>query len=435
LKRHQIEIFSLIIVISSLSVFYLSGVASVPFHPDESTYLFMSQDFDTLIKNPAQLFWQPGYENDLRQRYRELDPPLPRYIIGIGRQIVGLPALGVDWDWSKTWVENQAAGALPSFELLQTGRLAVAIFFPFTLFFIYSMGKSLDGQLTGWLAMLLYASNALILLHTRRVMAESLLIFTMTLSLWCILRFRKRPWLTAVPVALAFCAKPTSAPLIILGLVSVAWPISRIDMTRRVIMRNLALYVLIFAGVTFLLNPFVWSDPIHATWGALVNRQALMERQAAELQLVKPDQVLDSVSNRMIGMIAQLFLTQPATADIGNYFVQTKTAQIAYFSNPVNNLFRNYLMGGILAILSLVGFLFACLMMRQQTGESRRNIGLILLGTILQFIGLIVVLHISWQRYYLPMIPFSCLWIAFAITQAKNLVIGKPEDKSQLELK
>jgi 4-amino-4-deoxy-L-arabinose transferase-like glycosyltransferase len=430
LKRHQIELLSLTLVISILTLFYLYGVAAVPFHPDESTYLFMSQDFDTLLKYPSQLFWQPGNENDLRQRYRELDPPLPRYIIGIGRQIVGLPALAVDWNWSKTWQENQAAGALPSDSLLLTGRLAVSIFFPFTLFFIYSIGKSLGGQLNAWLALLLFASNALILLHTRRVMAESLLIFCITFSLWCMLRIRKRPWLVGIPIAMAFCAKPTAAPLIILGMVSVAWPISGTINTRNNILRDLALYVLVFTSVTFLLNPFIWSDPIQATWGAIINRQVLMDRQAAALQAVRPEQVLDTIPNRIIGMIAQLFFTQPAIADIGNYIVQTKPAEFAYFSNPMNNLFRNFIPGGILTVLSVVGFMFAFLMTWRQTPDRKRIISLILLGTILQFMGLLIVLHISWQRYYLPLIPFTCLWMAFAITQAKNLVIGRLENKT-----
>jgi 4-amino-4-deoxy-L-arabinose transferase-like glycosyltransferase len=391
----------------------------------------MSDDFDALLTHPAQLFWQPSNENDVRQRYRELDPPLPRYVIGIGRHIAGLPALAVDWNWAKTWEENQAAGALPSFDLLQTGRLSVAVFFPLTLFLIYSIGKSLGGQLTAWLAFLLFASNALILLHTRRVMAESLLIFTIALSLWSMLRFRKRPWLVAITVAMAFCAKPSSAPLIILGIVSVAWPIPGIIRPKRVIQRDLALYILIFASVAFLLNPFLWSNPIHAAWGALINRQVLMERQATALQAVRPDQVLDTIPNKIIGMVAQLFLTQPATADIGNYVNQTQATEIAYFSNPLNHLFRNLIAGGFFWILSLVGFLFACLKAWRSTGNSQRIIGLILLGTIFQFILLIAVLHVSWQRYYLPMVPYTCLWIAFAITQVKNLVIRQVENKAK----
>lgn len=304
----------------------------------------------------------------------------------------------------------------------------MAIFFPFTLFFIYSIGKFLGGKFNAWLALLLFASNALILLHTRRVMAESLLIFTITLTLWCMLHIRNRSWLIGFPVALAFCAKPTSAPLIILGIASIVWPISGIEKTKRDILRDLALYVLIFTSVTFLLNPLLWSDPFHATWGSLVNRQELMERQAAALQAVRPDQVLDTIPKRIIGIIAQLFITHPAAADIGNYIVQTRPQEIAYFTNPINDLFRNLIMGGFLAMLSLVGFLFACLMAWRMTGDRKRMISLILLETILQFLGLIVVLHISWQRYYLPMVPFTCLWIAFAITQAKNLVIGKLEN-------
>jgi Ca2+/Na+ antiporter len=156
-----------------------------------------------------------------------------------------------------------------------------------------------------------------------------------------------------------------------------------------------------------------------------------MESQAAALQAVRPDQVLDTIPNKIIGMVTQLFLTQPAIADIGNYVNQTQLTEIAYISNPVNHLFRNLIAGSFFWILSLVGFFYACLKAWRSTGNSQRIIGLILLGTIFQFIFLIAVLHISWQRYYLPMVPYACLWIAFAITQAKNLVTRQVENKAK----
>jgi 4-amino-4-deoxy-L-arabinose transferase-like glycosyltransferase len=425
LKRPPIEILLVTAAISILSLFYFLGVANVPFHPDETTYLFMSQDFDTLLTDPTQLFWKQGNEYDVRQRYRELDPPLPRYMIGIGLNIMGLPTLQVDWNWSKTWDENLTAGAYPSSKLLITGRMAIALFFPFTLIFIYSIGKSLGGQLNGWLALLLFSSNALILLHTRRAMAEGLLLFTITLSLWSMLQLKKHRWLVALPVALAFCAKATSAPLTILGLVSVAWPISKVNESKREVIYSLTLYIVLFMSVTFILNPFIWSDPIHAIWGAMINRQALMEKQAVALQSIRPDQVLNTPSNRILGMIGQLFLTQPATADIGNYINQTRQAEITYFSNPINNLFRNFTWGGLFAVLTVVGFLFAILKLQRLEGDRKRTFSIFLLGTILQFLGLFAALHISWQRYYIPMIPFTCLWIGFAVTQAVDLVTGK----------
>ena len=116
-----------ILIILALTLAYLAGLAGVPFHPDESTQLFMSSDLNTLFSRPADLFWSTANEQDARQIYRELDAPLARYLIGVGRTIASLPALPVDWDWSKSWEENQTAGALPDARLLLVGRLSVAL--------------------------------------------------------------------------------------------------------------------------------------------------------------------------------------------------------------------------------------------------------------------------------------------------------------------
>ena len=54
---------------------YLSRLAAVPFHPDESTQLYMSRDFDTLVlqRDPAALAWTPDQPLTPEARYRLLD--------------------------------------------------------------------------------------------------------------------------------------------------------------------------------------------------------------------------------------------------------------------------------------------------------------------------------------------------------------------------
>jgi hypothetical protein len=173
LKRFSIwdRLFAVLLVASSL--FYFWGLKAVPFHPDEGTQLFMSADFEALLTRPLTLVWQPGEDGDLRQRYRLLDAPLTRYLIGAGRMATGQPALVMDWDWSLGWKENSMAGAVPTPSQLDAARFAVASLFPLTLLFTYLTGKALVGGPAGLLAALLTATNALILLHTRRAMAES----------------------------------------------------------------------------------------------------------------------------------------------------------------------------------------------------------------------------------------------------------------------
>jgi hypothetical protein len=47
-----------------LHAFVVWGAPQVPFHPDESTYIYMNRDFDLLFRqgNPAAVTWQTPNE-------------------------------------------------------------------------------------------------------------------------------------------------------------------------------------------------------------------------------------------------------------------------------------------------------------------------------------------------------------------------------------
>ena len=410
------------VIILVLSLAYLGGLAGVPFHPDESTQIFMSADIDTLFSRPADLFWSAARTQDVRQTYHELDAPLARYLIGFGRKIAGLPALPVDWDWSKSWDANQAAGALPGASLLLVARLSVAILFPFSLFFIFKSGQAIGGSLMGWAAMLLLAANPLVLLHTRRAMAESGLIFSISLFLWALARPVKPAWLIAIPAALVFCSKQSAGILALVGVVFLLWKgwQDRHTLSKQLV--DVALFSLVFIGVIGLLNPFLWSNPIQAVQAAIRARQNLTGNQVAALGAVRPDMLLGSLPQRLLGLVAQLFITRPAVADIGNYVAQTKSAEAAYFSNPFNQLSSGFIGGGILLILSLTGFCLAAANSIKSRVSSTRLTLLCLLSTLLIFVSLVWFLPIPWQRYYLPLVPFTCLWVAYTVTQAISLI-------------
>jgi 4-amino-4-deoxy-L-arabinose transferase-like glycosyltransferase len=424
LKTLLSEKILLPVVILALTLVYLAGLAGVPFHPDESTQLYMSADIDTLFSRPADLFWSPALTQDARQTYHELDAPLARYLIGIGRKIAGLPALPVDWDWSKSWEANQAAGALPDTRLLLVGRLSVAILFPFSLFFLFKSGQALGGSLMGWAAMLLLAANPLVLLHTRRAMAESGLIFTITLFLWALARRVKPAWLIAIPAALVFCAKQSAGVLAVVGLVFLIWKGWQEKHTLSRLILDSVGYGLVFVAVVALLNPFLWSNPIQAGLAAIQARQQLLSNQVAALGGVRPDMLLVSFPQRLLGLVAQLFITRPAVADIGNYLAQTNAAQAAYFSSPFNQLMNGLVGGGVLLILSTTGFLLAAVKSIRSRAPSQQLTRLFLLSTLLIFITLIWFLPIPWQRYYLPLLPFTCLWIAYTFVQAISIIKG-----------
>lgn len=391
---------------------YLWGVAAIPFHPDESSYLFMSGDAEIFWQRPSDLFWQAQNMDSPRQRYRELDAPLTRNLLALGRWIARLPAPKSDWDWSKTWQENQQSGALPDPNLLLTGRLAMAAFFPFSLIFLFLAARNLSNEPTAWISVLLLASNSLVLLHTRRAMAESVLLFGAILTIWAFLQDHQNPWLIAFPAGLAFCAKYSLAALAPAGLLAVLLQAAqppRQSLTRMA--GQIILYGVTFILVTLFLHPFAWRQPLPAIQAAVKTRQELASAQTRD----RPEQELTTFGPKLIAMIGSLYLTPPLFAETSNYQVETQPAETAYLDNPMHSLFRSIPAGAIYLSLSLFGFSIG-IRNAFRDAENRRLV-VLLAATVLQAAALLALVPLPWQRYYLPLVPFAILWTAYGLSQ------------------
>jgi 4-amino-4-deoxy-L-arabinose transferase-like glycosyltransferase len=390
----------------------MGGIPQVPFHPDESTYIFMSNDVDQLVSHPAYLLWQPALEGNPIQRYHEIDAPITRYLIGIGRSLLGYSTLPVDWNWSLDWQTNQINGAVPSPGLLLLSRLSVSFLFFFSLLLIYIIGSTIGRPATGLMAALLLGSNALILLHTRRAMAESALTFGILLSLLGFLKAREKPWLAAAGIAIAFNAKQTSLPLLLVGLLAIIL-LSRLgnDQWRKII-HNLGLYLLLFILITFALNPIYWNDPWHSIIASIQARQRLVSQQMADLQRTAPAQVLDTPLKRNLALIAHVYIAPPAVADTGNYLAELKQQTQAYFANPLNDLFRGMAWGGLFFALTLLGLAILINKIIHECGIRRSHYIIFTSAFVIEACFLIATITLPFQRYWLALVPFTCLLIA-----------------------
>jgi 4-amino-4-deoxy-L-arabinose transferase-like glycosyltransferase len=414
---------SLAIFLAVLAVYsaaYLRGVSTVPFHPDESTYLYTSVDVELFWQRPAALFWNADPEDEKLQHYRILDAPLVNAVIALGRWVIGAQPLAVDWDWSKTWEQNQQAGALPSQDLLLAGRYASAVLFPFSVLFVFLAVRKTAGDFPAWTAALLLASNALALLHTRRAMAEGVLLFTTTWTMWSLVTFEKRPWLTALPAALAFCAKQSLAALMPAALLAVVWQPGawKPEQVRRTL-AHIVWFGLIITATLAVMHPFLWARPVQAFRAAVQARQELASAQVAD----RPDQALNTPGKKLIGMLGSLYLTPPFFAETINYQQETRAAEDAYLANPLNNLFRSLPAGGLLLVLSLYGFVLAVAQSLRKGQPPNRGLVLLAFASLIQALALLVLVPLPWQRYYLPLLPFTCLWSAFGIDQLRVLFV------------
>jgi len=409
------------LIIILLSINALSSVMLVPFHPDESTYLYMSTDLDTFLSDPFSLQWNPNQEEDPHQKSRELDAPLIKYLLGISRKFAGMTPLKTDWDWSKSWEENKNAGALPSNDILHSGRFGVSLLFPLTLLSLYHLVKHLTNSWGGIISIIFLGTNALILLHTRRAMAEGALVFGITLSLFSLLKADKYPWLTGIAIALAFNAKQTSIALLPAGLLAVCWIADNSQKTR-IILRNAMIYVVTFLVVTFLLNPLIWRNPLRATLASIKARQELVNHQVEDTSKIAPQKALETPTQKIAALIAQAFIAPPSFSEIGNYLQNTSAAEQKYISVWNNTLWRGFFVGGFVFIFSLLGLIFSFSLNNQQKKERKREIILLVIATLFQAGGLITALPLPWQRYYMPLFPFIALWFSIGIYESIKII-------------
>jgi len=416
LKNASVEVAILVL----LAIFVLAGVSTIPFHPDESSWLYMSKDFELFFSNPSFLIWDDSRAGEVDQYKRAIDAPLAKYVIGLGRNIVGVPTIKSDWNWELSWSDNKHAEALPTDYQLYVGRLTNTLVLIASTVLMYFSGKHLESRLTGIIAAVFFGTNSLLLLHNRHIMAESVLTLSIVLSIIAIFYGSDYPWFTGLAVALAVNSKQSAIPLVVVGLLSVLWiPGQNINLKH--IGKNAVIYSIVFVGMSYFLNPLWWSHPVRVPIEAWIARVNFRDNQVATLRIFAPNQVLDTPMKRLVSFFANLYILPPAFYEAANYLNETEISQVNYLSFPGHNLLRGFIGGGITLLLSLYGTINGALNAIRSDPVKRRKLVLLLLATLLQAIAILIAIPIPYQRYVIPMVPFIALWIGYGLSL---LIIG-----------
>jgi len=405
----------------------INGLSRIPFHPDEVSLLYQSRDFEKLLTDPLSLQYDPEKEGELNQTYRVLNPPFPKYILAVGIRLAGFgpESVSVDWNWSLTWSENDAAGALPNPNLLTAARAASTFMVILSLPILYLCGRSIQDNKMGILAVLLLGTNALLLLHGRRAMTEGTLIFSVSLAILGILEGNKHPWLAGLGTALAASSKMSAVILIPIGLLSVLWLPENFKHDKKRLAHHVALFIVVFIVIYMLLNPLLWSNPFDAINAQWTERTQFLHAMVNEIETLAPDQILHSPRQRLGAMIGHLFMSDPQFAEAGNYQLNTQPDEEKYMSSVLHTLFRGWFGGGILLLLTLMGCVHLGIEIKNGGWRRQRKMLLLLVGSLAQTVALLFANPLPIQRYYVPLIPFICLWISYFIVSitAKNRLL------------
>lgn len=408
------------IILIGITLFYTLTLSKIPFHPDESTQIYMSNDFFLLTSNPGEMSWKPGEEISPQTKLRQLDAPLTRYIIGLGRFLGGQKGLENNWSWSSSWEENRQAGALPSRKLLTLSRLSISLLLPLSLtFFYFSLSYFIDKN-TALMGTLLFGLHPLILLHARRAMAEGALILGITLFLWGIRYRLKKPWLIGLAAGLASNAKQSAIILLPLGLFAVGW-FPKDKFSWKSFAKNIGLYLGTFLFLTFLLNPLLWDQPLLSYLTSWQTRLDFTTGQIASVSRFGPNQLLENIPIRLVSLVINLFVNEPSIADVGNYSDALQATTTDYLNFPLFTLGRGLIWGSLFFALAVGGLFWELRNLPERTIREKQDIFLVLLATFFQAAALLLFVPLPWQRYTMPLLPFVSFWIALGLQPITDL--------------
>jgi hypothetical protein len=165
----------------------------------------------------------------------------------------------------------------------------------------------------------------------------------------------------------------------------------------------------------------LWSNPTAAGAAAWNARQDLLHRQVEMMSALQSGLTPPTASERPLTLAAQLFLAPPAIADVGNYLPETQSAALQYLSNPLHNLLREQIGGGIMLFLTLAGFTLAIFHVLHQPTQNKRPLALLCSAALAQFLALCWI-PLAFQRYTMPLVPFVALWAAYGVNQLRLFI-------------
>ncbi|MBI5930264.1 MAG: phospholipid carrier-dependent glycosyltransferase [Chloroflexi bacterium] len=399
-----------VLVLVLLTCYILAGVEKVPFHGDESTIIWMSADFDTVVLKGdiSAVTYSPPSRRTTEQHLRILNGTLTRWVMGSAWYIAGFDRqdLNDQWVWGPDMEWNRANGHRPSDRLLKTTRLASAGFLVVSVALVLAMTRLVAHQvfsnplisaIAGWLSASLYALNPVVLMNGRRAMFEGPMLFGLALVGWAVLRLVNRSssgksyLLIGVTAGIALSTKHSAAftiALLFFGLGLAEWSKLKTQIILKLGLASMTT-LLIFLALT----PLWWSkylpDMPHIV---LDERQKLLDEQVVLFG------GYEGWGERLEGLWRGTFGVEPQyyEADYWSDYVgvseenrQYENSHLAGITSPV--------FVGIRFLLAVVGLSSVGLGWRQD-GKSR-IVGLWMIGILLLSW---LTIPLDWQRYYLP---------------------------------
>jgi peptidoglycan/LPS O-acetylase OafA/YrhL len=332
-KSRLFRILEALVVAIALSFAFFKGIEGVPLHGDESHWVSTSYFLETFLSGYPGPAWMkiegvPANFKAPSWVARALDggphpgawsayywtltqPPMTRYLIGIGRLLGGYSPgdLNLPWNFSLNPSLNRIEGRAPSPGLLLSARSMMAFLAVASGLLLFLLLRRGAGPVAAYAFLLLFACSGFLLIHLRRAMSESpLLIFTAaTLALGALAlskaegqapRDKRRAivYLSLAGIAAGFAGAVKLNALALAATLpafacAIAW-MRRKTPDAAPVRTGLALWVLplfLSAAAFIAINPFLYPNPPARAYAMFLFRLWEMRGQAQNPQWFIPN--------------------------------------------------------------------------------------------------------------------------------------------------
>lgn len=398
-----------------LTAVYLTGIGNVPFHPDESQWIATSHYLEKFVNGR---FTSPVWQEI---PWVLTQPPMARYVIGIGRLAGGYGGdeLNAPWLFSRDRETNLSEGRMPEPGLLWWSRLPMAVTAVICGLLLIFMARVVSGRPAGWILLLLFILPLYYPVQLRRAMGEALLLLFILLAVlagygavrsWGLLKHTEgrqgRMWVRPLAwlLLLACCAglggavKLNGLALVGAGMLLalvLAWKGRRYPFAWGFAIAGLVLLPLLTMGVFTAVNPAMYAHPLQLTKSMLTFRaDEIAIQQAASPQASLP---LTDIHKRITTVPNSIlvFATVRAAPPLLKIAMLTLT----------------------LAGLGLLIYQAYQWWVNDIAGDGRRqDMSLVLLLVMGIMVWLAFLTPLDWDRYYLPPVVLVSLGTAVSLS-------------------
>uniref|UniRef100_UPI002CA82E56 phospholipid carrier-dependent glycosyltransferase n=1 Tax=Aggregatilinea sp. TaxID=2806333 RepID=UPI002CA82E56 len=170
-----------VVWLAALSAYVVTGVSDIPFHGDESSLVFMSRDYATLVQQHdfSAVYYELSPSDPAAQELRILNGTVGKMAMGLAWDLAGLSVddLNGPWAWDVDYDVNAALGHIPGERLLRAARLSSALLTALGVIAVFGIARFATGsRIAAWIASLVLATDPAVLLNGRRAMMEGSLL-------------------------------------------------------------------------------------------------------------------------------------------------------------------------------------------------------------------------------------------------------------------